>query len=122
MVDDHDDAEVFASESSSETVGSGDRPHRAGHGEPGRTTGGTDAEVHLRDVVGWLARNLVDEPDEIVVSSLTRDHSVTIRLQVAPGELGKVIGRQGRTARAVRTAAMIAGAHHDVRVSLDIEG
>lgn len=120
MVDDHDDADEFVD--GSEDGSAGDRPPRSGHREVGHTTGGSDAEVHLRDVVGWLARNLVDEPDEIVVSSLTRDHSVLIRLEVAPGELGKVIGRQGRTARAIRAAAMIAGAHHDVRVSLDIEG
>ena len=116
MVDDYDDAD----ESGDGPVSDGSP--RSRHREAGHTVGGTDAEVHLRDVVGWLARNLVDEPDEIVVSSLTRDHSVLIRLEVAPGELGKVIGRQGRTARAIRAAVMIAGAHHDVRVSLDIEG
>ena len=91
-------------------------------GKPGLTTDGTDAEVHLREVVRSIVASLVDEPNEVVVASRRRDHSVHLSLRVADGELGKVIGRQGRTARAIRTAVQIAGARHDVRVSLDIEG
>lgn len=85
-------------------------------------TDGTDAEAHLREVVRYIAASLVDEPDEVVVSSRRREHAISLSLRVADGELGKVIGRQGRTARAIRTAVQIAGARHDVRVSLDIEG
>jgi len=90
--------------------------------QPGVTTGGTDAEVHLREVVRSIAADLVDDPEAVGVASKTRDQTVYLNLRVADGELGKVIGRQGRTARAIRTAVQIAGAHHDVRVSLDIEG
>ena len=90
--------------------------------QPGLTEGGTDAEARLREVVRYIVAHLVDEPDAVVVSSRVREHSILLNLQVADGELGKVIGRQGRTARAIRTAVQIAGARHDVRVSLDIEG
>ena len=82
----------------------------------------TDVERHLSEVVRYIARQLVDEPDAVEVSSRSRNQTVALNLRVADGELGKVIGRQGRTARAIRTAVQIAGAHHDVRVSLDIEG
>ena len=100
-------------------------PRRSGRSsadQQGMTEGGTDAEVRLREVVRYIVGNLVDEPDAVVVSSQIREHSVLLNLRVADGELGKVIGRQGRTARAIRTAVQIAGARHDVRVSLDIEG
>jgi predicted RNA-binding protein YlqC (UPF0109 family) len=98
---------------------------RSSHGLPeaiGESVGGSEAETHLREVVRYLASQLVDEPDAVVVSSRRRHQTVTLSLRVADGELGKIIGRQGRTARAIRTAVQIAGARHDVRVSLDIEG
>ena len=82
----------------------------------------TEAERHLSEVVRYIASHLVDEPDAVEVSSRSRNQTVALNLRVADGELGKVIGRQGRTARAIRTAVQIAGARHDVRVSLDIEG
>lgn len=99
-----------------------ERPGRPNADRPGVTEGGTDAEVRLREVVRYIVGNLVDEPDAVVVTSRVREHSVHLDLRVADGELGKVIGRQGRTARAIRTAVQIAGARHDARVSLDIEG
>ncbi len=98
------------------------RPGRSDADRAEVTEGGTDAEVRLREVIRYIVGNLVDEPDAVVVSSRLREHSVLLTLRVADGELGKVIGRQGRTARAIRTAVQIAGARHDVRVSLDIEG
>ena len=91
-------------------------------GQPDLTSHGIEAEIHLREVVRSIVASLVDEPDAVVVASKRREHSVYLNLRVADGELGKVIGRQGRTARAIRTAVQIAGARHDVRVSLDIEG
>lgn len=104
-------------------TGSGPRQpaHRVAN-QPGAAAGGTDAEIRLREVVRYIVGNLVDDPGAVIVTSRTREHSVLLNLRVADGELGKVIGRQGRTARAIRTAVQIAGARHDVRVSLDIEG
>jgi predicted RNA-binding protein YlqC (UPF0109 family) len=75
----------------------------------------------LRELVVYLARNLVDEPDSVEVEARQRGNSVFISLRVPEEELGKVIGRGGRIARAMRTALMIAGSRNHVRASLDIE-
>ena len=82
-----------------------------------------DAPVtRLKGLVMYLASNLVDEPDAVDVSAERRGHSVHLSLRVPEAELGKVIGRQGRIARAMRTALMIAGSRQNVRATLDIEG
>lgn len=76
----------------------------------------------LRDLVTYMAVNLVDEADEIVVTAEQRGSAVHLSLRVPQHELGKVIGRQGRIARAMRTVVMIAGARQNLRASLDIDG
>ena len=81
----------------------------------------TDAAAHLRSLVAYLAANLVDDPDTVEVDARQRGGSVFISLRVPEEELGKVIGRGGRIARAMRTALMIAGSRNNVRASLDIE-
>ena len=81
----------------------------------------TDAAEQLRGLVTYLAKNLVDEPDGVEVEARQRGGSVFISLRVPEEELGKVIGRGGRIARAMRTALMIAGSRNHVRASLDIE-
>jgi predicted RNA-binding protein YlqC (UPF0109 family) len=80
-----------------------------------------DAAEHLRGLVAYLATNLVDDPDRVEVEARQRGGSVFISLRVPEEELGKVIGRGGRIARAMRTALMIAGSRNNVRASLDIE-
>ena len=81
----------------------------------------TDAAEHLRGLVTYLATNLVDDPESVEVEARQRGGSVFISLRVPEEELGKVIGRGGRIARAMRTALMIAGSRNNVRPSLDIE-
>lgn len=81
-----------------------------------------DPVARLTGLVDYLARNLVDAPDAVDVTAEKRGNSVFITLHVPEVELGKVIGRQGRIARAVRTALTIAGSRHHLRASLDIEG
>ena len=75
----------------------------------------------LRDLVLYLVSNLVDDPDAVDVDVERRGGSVELRLRVPEAELGRVIGRQGRIARAIRTALMVAASRHHLRVSLDIE-
>ncbi|MEA2524287.1 MAG: uncharacterized protein QOF33_3836 [Thermomicrobiales bacterium] len=85
----------------------------------------TDAAApaeELRQLVHYLATNLVDEPDTIEVTAERRGSAVHLNLRVPEQEMGKVIGRQGRIARAIRTVVMIAGSRHNLRASLDIEG
>jgi predicted RNA-binding protein YlqC (UPF0109 family) len=81
----------------------------------------TDAAERLRGLVIYLATNLVDDPDTVEVEARQRGGSVFVSLRVPEEELGKVIGRGGRIARAMRTALMISGSRTNIRASLDIE-
>ncbi|HEV8436302.1 MAG TPA: KH domain-containing protein [Thermoanaerobaculia bacterium] len=74
----------------------------------------------MRDLVSFLAKSLVDHPDEVYTSTYDRSDSTVIELEVAEEDLGKVIGRQGRTARAMRTLLSVAGQKSRRRYSLDI--
>jgi uncharacterized protein len=76
----------------------------------------------LTGLVAYLAGNLIDDPAAVEVDAQQRGSAIHLTLRVPDDELGKVIGRQGRIARALRTALSIAGARSDVRATLDIEG
>ena len=82
--------------------------------------GDSEAES-LRELILYLATNLVDDPEAVDVSASRRGSVVDLRLTVPEEELGRIIGRQGRIARALRTSLMVAGSRHHLRVSLDIE-
>lgn len=56
----------------------------------------------MKELVELIARSLVDEPDQVRVTEVEGERITIIELRVAPGDLGKVIGKQGRTARAIR--------------------
>ncbi len=81
----------------------------------------TEAAERLRGLVTYLATHLVDDPESVEVEARQRGGSVFVSLRVPEEELGRVIGRGGRIARAMRTALMIAGSRNNVRASLDIE-
>ena len=76
--------------------------------------------VAVEELVREIARALVDEPEAVEVQSVARDENTILKLKVAPGDVGKVIGKQGRTARSVRTilSAVSMKLHH--RYTLDI--
>ncbi|MBA4358200.1 MAG: RNA-binding protein, partial [Desulfovibrio sp.] len=57
----------------------------------------------LRDMIEYIAKSLVDNPDEVKVTEIEGEQTVVLELKVAKEDLGKVIGKQGRTARAMRT-------------------
>lgn len=57
----------------------------------------------LKELVEFIAKSLVDEPDQVRVTEVEGEKITIIELRVAPGDLGKVIGKQGRTARSIRT-------------------
>jgi predicted RNA-binding protein YlqC (UPF0109 family) len=73
-------------------------------------------------LVEYLARRLVDEPDAVRVEELERDGALVLELHVAEGDVGKVIGRGGRIARALRTVVRASAARGDRRVVLEIAG
>ncbi len=89
--------------------------------EPYGEAPASDVAEQLRGLVVYLATNLVDDPESVEVEARQRGGSVFISLRVPEEELGKVIGRGGRIARAMRTALMISGSRSNVRASLDIE-
>jgi predicted RNA-binding protein YlqC (UPF0109 family) len=76
----------------------------------------------VAELVEFLARSLVDEPDAVRVEREERDDALVLHLHVAEGDVGKVIGRQGRIARALRTVVRAGGAHENRRIVLEIAG
>ena len=74
----------------------------------------------IEELVGNIARALVDNPDEVHVSAVEGEQTTVVELRVDPEDLGKVIGKQGRTARAMRTLLGAAGAKSNKRVLLEI--
>ena len=74
-----------------------------------------------RDVVEVIAKALAAQPDEVEVSEYARRDQTVVELTMAPGELGRVIGRQGRTAAAVRTLAAAAGELDGLKVAVDFQ-
>jgi len=75
---------------------------------------------NMQELVAEIARALVDDPASVVVESVQHDENTVLRLRVAPQDVGKVIGKQGRTARSMRTilGAVSMKLHH--RFTLDI--
>ncbi len=74
----------------------------------------------MEDVIAWIARQLVDDPEAVRVETVEHDDAVVLRLYVAPDDVGKVIGRHGRLARALRVVARTCHGRSDRRVVLDI--
>jgi len=78
------------------------------------------AASRIARLVSEMARSLVDSPDVVSVEAIPDGEGTILRLRVAPSDLGKVIGRQGRTARSLRTILGAAGMKLRHRFSLDI--
>ena len=74
----------------------------------------------MAELLAWIARHLVDDPGSVSVETIEQDGVMILRLHVAPDDVGKVIGRQGRIARALRTLVRASGARDDRRVVLEI--
>ncbi|MBA3014532.1 MAG: KH domain-containing protein [Proteobacteria bacterium] len=74
----------------------------------------------MRELVVFVAKALVDKSDEVTVEELQKDDVVVEELRVAKDDLGKVIGKQGRTAKAIRTVLTAAAAKLDKKVRLEI--
>ena len=74
----------------------------------------------LRELIDYIARSLVDEPDDVSVEAIDGERAVILELTVAPSDLGKVIGKDGRTARAMRTLLAATSARMRRRAVLEI--
>jgi len=84
------------------------------------TEEGQAAASPLRSVVEVVAKALVDHPESVEVTETARRGMTFVELSTAPGDMGKIIGRQGRTAAALRTLVALAAERMGVRAQLDI--
>jgi predicted RNA-binding protein YlqC (UPF0109 family) len=74
----------------------------------------------MRDLLLWLARELVEQPDAVRVDAVERERAVVLELEVDPSDLGRVIGRGGKTARSIRTVIDAASRREGRRAVVDI--
>ena len=75
----------------------------------------------MKELVEVIAKALVDNPDEVVVTEKENGRNLTVELHVAPSDMGKVIGRQGRIAKAIRAVVKAAAAKEDKKVIVEIQ-
>src|SRR4051812_24387483 len=80
----------------------------------------TPSMAGMKELIEDIAKALVDEPEQVSVRETTGEQVTVLELRVAPGDLGKVIGKQGRTARSIRTLLGAAGMKQNRRFTLEI--
>jgi predicted RNA-binding protein YlqC (UPF0109 family) len=74
----------------------------------------------MKELVEYVARGLVEHPDQVRVSEVRQPSLTIYELEVAPDDMGKVIGRQGRTINALRALVKAAAVRHGVRVNVEV--
>ena len=74
----------------------------------------------MKDLVEVIAKSLVDNPEEVVVTEKDNGKTLVVELKVAPTDMGKVIGKQGRIAKAIRSVVKAAASREDKKVIVDI--
>jgi predicted RNA-binding protein YlqC (UPF0109 family) len=74
----------------------------------------------MKDLVEYIVKSLVAEPDKVIITEEDSDTGLLIKLEVAPEDKGRIIGRQGRVAEAIRTLIRVKAARNEVRVRLEI--
>ncbi len=75
----------------------------------------------MKELVEVIAKALVEHPDEVVVTEKQEGKNIRVQLHVAPSDMGKVIGKQGRIAKAIRSVVKAASSKDDIRVDVDIQ-
>ena len=90
-----------------------------GGADEGNRRSGVDGGTPLA-VLTYLARSLSNDPDSVVIETEERRGGLRLNLHVAPDDMGRVIGRRGRTAQAIRTLVNVAGAKDGIAASVDI--
>lgn len=75
----------------------------------------------MKGLLEVIAKSLVDNPDEIVVTEKETEKGLVLELKVAPSDMGKVIGKQGRIAKAIRSVVKAAASRENKQVSVEIE-
>ena len=75
----------------------------------------------MKELVEVIAKALVDNPDEVAVTESVKDDEIVVELTVASSDMGKVIGKQGRIAKAIRSVVKAAASKEDKKVILEIQ-
>ena len=75
----------------------------------------------MKELLTYIAKNLVNDPDAVSVTETTQGEEIIFELRVAPDDMGKVIGKQGRIAKAIRTVMRAGAARNNTKVLLEIE-
>ncbi|ABR33359.1 MULTISPECIES: KH domain-containing protein [Clostridium] len=74
----------------------------------------------MKELVEFMAKSLVDNPDAVTVNEVDGEQSIILELKVAPEDMGKIIGKQGRIAKAIRTVIKAAAVKQNKRVIVEI--
>ena len=74
----------------------------------------------MKELVEFIAKSLVDNPDAVVVNEVNGEQSIILELKVAPEDMGKIIGKQGRIAKSIRTVVKAAAVKQNKRVIVEI--
>ncbi|MDR3092042.1 MAG: KH domain-containing protein [Clostridiales bacterium] len=74
----------------------------------------------MKELLEFIAKNLVDSPDEVSVNEVVSERSTILELKVSDDDMGKVIGKQGRIAKAIRTVLKAAAMRGDKRIVVEI--
>ena len=75
----------------------------------------------MKELVEVIAKSLVDYPDQVVVTETENEKAIVLELRVAQSDMGKVIGKQGRIAKAIRTVMRAAATRQDAKVAVEID-
>ncbi|MDO5156955.1 MAG: KH domain-containing protein [Eubacteriales bacterium] len=75
----------------------------------------------MKELVEVIAKSLVDHPEEVSVVETSKEDAIYVELKVAPDDMGKVIGKQGRIAKSIRTVVKAAASKGDKKVIVDIK-
>ena len=75
----------------------------------------------MKELVEVIARALVDNPDQVAVTKTVKEDEIILELTVAPSDMGKVIGKQGRIAKAIRSVVKAAASKEDKKVTVEIQ-
>ena len=75
----------------------------------------------MKELVEMIASALVDNPDEVVVTETETENEIVLKLSVAPADVGKVIGKQGKIAKAIRTVVRASASKSDKKILVDIQ-
>ncbi|MDR1700930.1 MAG: KH domain-containing protein [Lachnoclostridium sp.] len=75
----------------------------------------------MKELIQVIATALVDHPEEVVVLETETEKEIKLQLKVAPDDMGKIIGKQGKIAKAIRTVVRASGSHSNKKIIVDIQ-